>query len=267
MGTECSWRQRPRFINSYRRRSASTCRHWGTGGCQLPWVLGTWPNNHIWYAYYEHGCSILLEERICKSSGTAWEGEEGEVSPELSGNAEGFYAYGLLCVDSQKSLTGEDRLCVSGTTNKVAWEKHHVLVTRNNTDRQLDRLINWQYFLPLIKLFYILPTMASTPSTDGIKVWAQHCLNSEVHFSCCICHWVHKSLNCTKKRPACYCKCLSSTFHHLCAFWPTIRTQEKGMSSPLDVTKLLQVHRGSSTRFVKFSNGPNTNSECSNLLN
>ncbi len=26
-------------------------------------------------------------------------------------------------------------------------------------------------------------------------------------------------------------------------------------------------NRGSSTRFVKFSNSPNTNSECSNLLN
>jgi hypothetical protein len=25
--------------------------------------------------------------------------------------------------------------------------------------------------------------------------------------------------------------------------------------------------RGSGSRFVKFSNGPNTNSECSNLLN
>ncbi len=34
--------------------------------------------------------------------------------------------------------------------------------------------------------------------------------------------------------------CLSSTHHHLCAFRPTIRTQEKGMSSPSDVVKLLQ---------------------------
>jgi hypothetical protein len=33
---------------------------------------------------------------------------------------------------------------------------------------------------------------------------------------------------------------LSSTHHHLRAFWPTIRTQEKGMSSPSDVVKLLQ---------------------------
>ena len=28
---------------------------------------------------------------------------------------------------------------------------------RNNTDHILDRLMNWQYLLPPIKLFYILP--------------------------------------------------------------------------------------------------------------
>jgi hypothetical protein len=31
-------------------------------------------------------------------------------------------------------------------------------MTRNNTDQQLDRLINWQYLLPPIKLFYKAPT-------------------------------------------------------------------------------------------------------------
>jgi hypothetical protein len=35
-------------------------------------------------------------------------------------------------------------------------------------------------------------------------------------------------------------QCFSSTHHHLGAFWPMIRTQEKGMSSPSDVVKLLQ---------------------------
>jgi hypothetical protein len=54
------------------------------------------------------------------------------------------------CVDSQESLAREDRPWFSGTTNIVTWEKHHILVTRNNTDRQLDRLINWQYLLPPI---------------------------------------------------------------------------------------------------------------------
>ena len=119
-------------------------------------------------------------------------------------------------------------------------EIYRFLFPRNNTDRNLDRPINWQYLLPSIKLFYILPTIASTPSTDGIKVWARHCLNSEVHLSCCVCHWVHKSLHCTRKRPACYRERLSFTRHHLRAFQPTIRTQEKEMSSPSDVTKLLQ---------------------------
>jgi hypothetical protein len=33
---------------------------------------------------------------------------------------------------------------------------------------------------------------------------------------------------------------LSSTHHHLCAFQPTIRPQEKGMSSPSNIVKLLQ---------------------------
>jgi hypothetical protein len=52
-------------------------------------------------------------------------------------------------VDSRESLTGEDRLELSGTTKEVT--------ERNNTDHILDRLINWQYLLPPIKLFYILP--------------------------------------------------------------------------------------------------------------
>ncbi len=39
----------------------------------------------------------------------------------------------------------------SGTTNKVT--------KRNNTDQNLDRLINWQYLLPALKLFYILPKL------------------------------------------------------------------------------------------------------------
>jgi hypothetical protein len=56
---------------------------------------------------------------------------------------------GTRCVDSQESLTGEDRLELSGTTKEVT--------ERNNTDHILDRLINWQYLLPPIKLFYILP--------------------------------------------------------------------------------------------------------------
>jgi hypothetical protein len=51
------------------------------------------------------------------------------------------------CVDSQESLTGEDRPELSGTTKEVT--------KRNNTDHILDRLINWQYLLPPIKLFYI----------------------------------------------------------------------------------------------------------------
>ncbi len=58
------------------------------------------------------------------------------------------------CVDSQKSLAREDRPWFSGTTNIVTWEKHCVLVIRNNTDWQPDRLINWQYLLPPIKFFY-----------------------------------------------------------------------------------------------------------------
>jgi hypothetical protein len=61
-------------------------------------------------------------------------------------------------VDFRESLTGEDRPELSGTTKEVT--------ERNNTDHILNRLINWQYSLPPIKLFYILPT----PSTDGIKV-------------------------------------------------------------------------------------------------
>jgi hypothetical protein len=48
-------------------------------------------------------------------------------------------------VDSQESLTGEDRPELSGTTKEVT--------KRNNTDHILDRLINWQYLLPPIKLF------------------------------------------------------------------------------------------------------------------
>ncbi len=54
-----------------------------------------------------------------------------------------------LTVDSRESLTGEDRPELSGTTKEVT--------KRNNTDHILDRLINWQYLLPPIKLFYILP--------------------------------------------------------------------------------------------------------------
>ena len=76
----------------------------------------------------------------------------------------------VATVDSQESPTGEDKPKVPGTTNKVVPRNYHALISRNNTDQQLDRLINWQYFLPPIKLFYILPTFASTPSTDGIKV-------------------------------------------------------------------------------------------------
>jgi hypothetical protein len=53
-----------------------------------------------------------------------------------------------LCVDSQESLTGEDRPELSGTTKEVT--------KRNNTDHILDRLINWQYLLPFNKaLLYI----------------------------------------------------------------------------------------------------------------
>jgi hypothetical protein len=52
-------------------------------------------------------------------------------------------------VDSRESLTGEDRPELSGTTKEVT--------KRNNTDHNLDRLINWQYLLPPIKLFYLLP--------------------------------------------------------------------------------------------------------------
>jgi hypothetical protein len=55
----------------------------------------------------------------------------------------------MLHVDSQESLTGEDRPELSGTTKEVT--------ERNNTDHILDKLINWQYLLPPIKLFYILP--------------------------------------------------------------------------------------------------------------
>jgi hypothetical protein len=53
-----------------------------------------------------------------------------------------------MTVDSQESLTGEDRPELSGTIKEVT--------KRNNTDHILDRLINWQYLLPPIKLFYIL---------------------------------------------------------------------------------------------------------------
>ncbi len=63
------------------------------------------------------------------------------------------------CVDSRESLTGEDRPELSGTTKEV--------IKRNNTDRILDRLINWQYLLPPIKLFYKGATLSSTPF--GIK--------------------------------------------------------------------------------------------------
>ena len=56
----------------------------------------------------------------------------------------------VLIVDSRESLTREDRPRFSGTTNKVT--------KRTNTDQNLDRLINWQYLLPPIKLFYILTT-------------------------------------------------------------------------------------------------------------
>ena len=52
----------------------------------------------------------------------------------------------VLIVDSRESLTREDRPRFSGTTNKVT--------KRTNTDQNLDRLINWQYLLPPIKLFY-----------------------------------------------------------------------------------------------------------------
>jgi hypothetical protein len=52
-------------------------------------------------------------------------------------------------VDSRESLTGQDRPELSGTTKEVT--------KRNNTDHILDRLINWQYLLLPIKLFYILP--------------------------------------------------------------------------------------------------------------
>ncbi len=58
------------------------------------------------------------------------------------------------CVDSQESLTGEDRPELSETTKEVT--------KRNNTDHILDRPINWQYLLPTIKLFYNLCTI-STP--------------------------------------------------------------------------------------------------------
>jgi hypothetical protein len=54
------------------------------------------------------------------------------------------------CVDSQESLTGEDIPWFSGITNKVTRE--------NNTDQNIDRLINWQYLLPPIKLFYTQST-------------------------------------------------------------------------------------------------------------
>ncbi len=47
--------------------------------------------------YNGHGCQILPEEGTYKSSGTAREGEEGQVPSELFGNAEGFYTNGLLC--------------------------------------------------------------------------------------------------------------------------------------------------------------------------
>ncbi len=56
----------------------------------------------------------------------------------------------LLLVDSQESLTGEDIPWFSGITNIVTRE--------NNTDQNIDRLINWQYLLPPIKLFYTQST-------------------------------------------------------------------------------------------------------------
>ncbi len=49
----------PTFICSYcRANSATTHRHWGKGWCKLPWVLGTWLDYHIWYAYWDASCML-----------------------------------------------------------------------------------------------------------------------------------------------------------------------------------------------------------------
>jgi hypothetical protein len=66
-------------------------------------------------------------------------------------------------IDSQESLTGEDRLRFSGTTNNVT--------KRNNTDQNLDKLINWQYLLPPIKLllFYILSKLLQLHQSMELK--------------------------------------------------------------------------------------------------
>jgi hypothetical protein len=47
---------------------------------------------------------------------------------------------------------------------------------------------------------------------------------------------------------------LSSTHHHLCAYPPTIHTQEKGISSPSDVVKLLQDTLDTQPTIVSQSN-------------
>ncbi len=43
------------------------------------------------------------------------------------------------------------------------------MTKRNNTDQILDRLINWQYFLPPIKFFYILPKSLQLQQLMGLK--------------------------------------------------------------------------------------------------
>ncbi len=53
------------------------------------------------------------------------------------------------------------------------------------------------------------------------------------------------------------CQCLSSTHHHLCAFWQTVRTQEKEMSSPSDVVKLLQDTLNTQLAIVSQPNNDN----------
>jgi hypothetical protein len=78
------------------------------------------------------------------------------------------------CVDSRESLTGVDRPELSGTTKEVT--------ERNNTDHILDKLINWQYLLPPIKLFYRrfainlpIEIQYSPPFTRAARVWAFSC--------------------------------------------------------------------------------------------
>ena len=84
----------------------------------------------------------------------------------VSGNFGDLFSYAIcyhVCariyfvelVDSQESLTGEDRPELSGTTKEVT--------KRNNTDHILDRLINWQYLLPPRKLFYTAGIQALSP--------------------------------------------------------------------------------------------------------